>query len=319
MLKLDSLFRSAAAPKPAQAAKAQAAPARPAALGRDAVALSKPAQAPPDGDAARTSLAQAVYEAKYGPQHGAGDPSHLKLLRAIYSPSWLFNTALDQPPREMKGAADVITRKADGTAPAGSTPDSRLREAILAQPGPLQPADVLRLSVKANGGNYFMGALTAHNLLKDCTSTERRLKLKRDVPADVAEADRAVIQRLASLRSADSANAGDKMGPWYHTFGLVTFDAASTWVLGEHSHVIDRLASEAEHPKFLKPGFWRGLAKVVETVGFHTGPAEHLASWLLQRHPFGGADPEKAALDDRAVSAIKLADGWHDDGHPPAA
>lgn len=261
----------------------------------------------------QSDLALVVAKAKFCHPDAGIEPPHLKMLESIFSPSWLFNTAKDQPPREMKGGADLLTRTPDKLGAPGSTPESRLREAMLAEKGPLEPADVLKLSLQVNGNDYFLASLAAHNVLKDACSTERRLHAKQAMDPAVAAQDLAIIGRLANLRAPDGPNSTEKMGPWYHVFGLATLDAGSKWIAGEHSHLIDRLASGVEHARFLNQKTWDRIGGLITTLGFHSAPSEKLAHWLERRHPFEGADPEKAAIDRMAVNAFSTADRQQED------
>jgi hypothetical protein len=250
----------------------------------------------------KSDLAKVVEPAKYGHSQ-LSVPHHFKILLAMYSPRWLFNSAENQPPRESFERLDALTRKPDGFGPKGSTPESRLTLAILSSKTPLEPAELMALSLKANGNNYFLASLAAHNVLKNATCTERRLHDKRPVPADIATHDQAIIAKLVNLRDPNSPDLKDKMGPWYHMFGMATWDAANQWAVGEHTHGVDELAIKAEHARVFSPGFWKGVSNVLGHIGLGK-----FGRALVSHEPLTGADAEKGRTDQSAVDAFKLAD-----------
>jgi hypothetical protein len=102
--------------------------------------------------------------------------------------------------------------------------EALLRQAIVASPGNLQPADVMRMALRASGGNYVLATLTAHNLLKnvayigraDANLAASTAKELFDVRGDKVVA---VASKLVSLRGDPSG--GDLLGPWYHIFGVL--------------------------------------------------------------------------------------------------
>jgi hypothetical protein len=111
--------------------------------------------------------------------------------------------------------------------------EARLRKAIVDSPGHLQPADVMRMALKASGGNYVLATLTAHNLLKNIAYIGRadaNLYTKElfDVQGDNVVA---VAAKLTNLRSDPSA--GDVMGPWYHMFGVLFIGSITSRVQSE--------------------------------------------------------------------------------------
>ena len=99
--------------------------------------------------------------------------------------------------------------------------ESQLRQQILAAPGRLTPADVMRLALSVTNGNYTLATMTAHNLLKNVTYTGRDMaKNQVLIPAnkDARELTQ-IVGKLENLRG--EPGAGDKMGPWYHGFGVL--------------------------------------------------------------------------------------------------
>lgn len=99
--------------------------------------------------------------------------------------------------------------------------ESQLRQQILASPGRLTPADVLRMALSVTNGNYTMATMTAHNFLKNITYTGRDLAARQNlVPANKDAQDiTQIVAKLENLRG--EPRAADKMGPWYHGFGVL--------------------------------------------------------------------------------------------------
>ncbi len=180
-----------------------------------------------------------------------------------------------------------------------------LRASILASEGNLQPADVIYYALRATGGSYPLAVLAAHNLLKDVAKIGRQAidearSLRPGTSAQAIEAYNsrqeqelatlrrqvAVVQKLANLR-ASPARSGDKMGPWYHGFAVLTAGAfvgpptAQAVVFAEHNAKWSKTALQK-------------LGKLLP------------ASWLPKEGFFkgeGGYDPEKHALDKAFADA----------------
>lgn len=141
----------------------------------------------------------------------------------------------------IRPSADSVRADGDGLGPhahaldrlslepdaSGTSADERLREAILASEGDLNPADVLNMAVQAAGGDYFEGLVTAHNLLKNIAATERG---QYDGPQ--ASEDLAIKDQLMSVLPSQ-ADSGDFMGSWYHIFSVGVIDAVGTPILGQ--------------------------------------------------------------------------------------
>jgi hypothetical protein len=166
--------------------------------------------------------------------------------------------ARSEPPTELFQTGNVYARV---------TPrfEVALRRKILASKGDLMPADVLRLaldSVKEVSGtaSYPLAVLTAHNLLKNATMIGRAAiqdASAQHLPKNpssqlialhnskVAREEQTlckwspIVAKLASLR-LNPALSKDKMGPWYHGFGILS---AGALINGEKA----RLAMFAEH------------------------------------------------------------------------
>jgi hypothetical protein len=135
--------------------------------------------------------------------------------------------------------------------------ERKLRQEILRVRGQLLPADVLEMALRVTGGRYPLAVLTAHNLLKNATvigretikQAQRSRKLFERDPARFLKQLRpqvALVRKLASLR-ANPRKPADKMGPWYHTFAvlsagaLVSPSVASVIVLAEHGAKLAKL------------------------------------------------------------------------------
>ena len=175
--------------------------------------------------------------------------------------------ALSQPPTQLFQTGNVYARV---------TPrfEVVLRQKILASRGNLMPADVLRLaldSVKQVSGtaSYPLAVLTAHNLLKNATMIGRAaiqdanaLHLPKNPSAQVVALYNSkvanevqtlckwspIVAKLASLRLIP-ASSKDKMGPWYHGFGILSAgallngDEARLAMLGEHGGKVLKIFS----------------------------------------------------------------------------
>jgi hypothetical protein len=122
---------------------------------------------------------------------------------------------------------------------------ARIKQAVLASATPLSPADVFRIAVEANRGNAAIGALAAHNFLKDLAYDGRNILNEQvgnsftgDVAASEMYRDRnaekflegaknhggELASHLQAFRSRERSDAGsyDKLGPIYHLFATMT-------------------------------------------------------------------------------------------------
>lgn len=131
--------------------------------------------------------------------------------------------------------------------------EQKLRMAILkAQPDSLLPWHVMRMALDASDGSYPLAVLTAHAVLKTAAKLGRsdgqtpmfsragqnkwdeveKLRKKLSPHSEIAK-------RLRNLRPKDDTTA-DKLGPWYHAFGLLSAGAlvspleAEIGARGEH-------------------------------------------------------------------------------------
>jgi hypothetical protein len=120
--------------------------------------------------------------------------------------------------------------------------EGRLRESILAAPrGSLTPARVMDMALDASGGNYPIATLTAHSVLKSAAIHGREVVERMQARANnlatgvitQAQYDRDmadlrkklkpysdIAARMKNLRP-DPTVEGDKLGPWYHAFGVM--------------------------------------------------------------------------------------------------
>lgn len=113
---------------------------------------------------------------------------------------------------------------------AGESLETRLAARISSSPGDLTPDRVLGMALDAADGDYWLAMLTAHNLLKEVTYAEREqrkavLGRLSDKPYDgrawVEINPAKVTSKLRNLRQPFDQFAEDKMGPWYHMYGLL--------------------------------------------------------------------------------------------------
>lgn len=195
------------------------------------------------------ALATVIRQAKQA--HPKDDPGTFEKLKDVFLSRWMLFKPFEHTPREENDSADKRTRQVDGLPPEGSTPEERFRNAVLAAKGPLDPAQVLKIALKVNGNDYYMATLTAHNVLKDVTGTERRLRAGDHEDPGLVKADEAVESRLVNLRAPGDPLHEDKMGPWYHIFCIATIDAAG---------------SSLPLPSFISSAFDTGIDDVEQKV-----------------------------------------------------
>lgn len=98
---------------------------------------------------------------------------------------------------------------------------------ILDHPGKnMDPATVLKLALKATDGDYGLAVLSAHNLFKYIAYNARQTAAHPDgAPSKLDDDYVKVMEKLGNLRPEISKNR-DKMGPWYHFFGIQVVAAA---------------------------------------------------------------------------------------------
>jgi hypothetical protein len=129
--------------------------------------------------------------------------------------------------------------------------ESNLANRIASSSGALQPNDILKLALQATNGDYPLAMLTAHNLLKELTYASRAPNGGVAALVGWAADDRgtdddaingshagyevrspaqvqALIGKLANLRGASDPLSADKMGPWYHVYGVLFVGSVTT-------------------------------------------------------------------------------------------
>ncbi|MFZ5446708.1 MAG: hypothetical protein ACOZQL_42365 [Myxococcota bacterium] len=104
--------------------------------------------------------------------------------------------------------------------------EMQLAKKIQAMSGKATPADVLSAALDVCHDDYWLATLTAHNLLKEVTYAERTDGhafvgwTKGDNTDDLRIDPKSISGKLIDLRPEGDKNFGDRMGPWYHAFGL---------------------------------------------------------------------------------------------------
>jgi hypothetical protein len=143
-------------------------------------------------------------------------------------------------------------RKTNVYARVTKNSEGRLRAAILnSKPDSLLPKDIMRMSLKACLGSYPMAVLTAHAILKTAGKKGRRIvqsmrqRARQDKWEEVEKLRPAlkpyseIAKRLINLRP-QTDTTGDKLGPWYHIFGILSAGAmvssfeGKMGAMGEH-------------------------------------------------------------------------------------
>ncbi|MCC6996920.1 MAG: hypothetical protein IT370_20070 [Deltaproteobacteria bacterium] len=116
-----------------------------------------------------------------------------------------------------------------GIGKGKQSPESQLARAIMSAKGQPTPGQVLGAALKITGGDYWLATLVCHNLLKEVTYAERSKQqaLLGWDPKAPGDARRWILlepskltAKLPNLRPAGDPQASDKMGPWYHMYGL---------------------------------------------------------------------------------------------------
>jgi hypothetical protein len=200
---------------------------------------------------------------------------------------------LSVPPDDLASAGNIYAK-------VTRVHERKLRLKILASPGRLMPADVLQLALEVTGGRYPLAVLATHNLLKNTTvkgrqAIESTLKLGpaayrgpvRDRYLATLREHNVVVAKLASLRAAPATSA-DKLGPWYHAFGVLTAAALVDSTTAGYGVMTEHLV------KWFKAfrnegGFNKEKAQIDACFGLATGTStlEQLSRWDLIRNPFG--------------------------------
>lgn len=103
--------------------------------------------------------------------------------------------------------------------------EAQLASKIRDSKGGLEPQDVLSMSLDVCKNDYWLATLTAYNLLKEVTYAERSDGLaltgytgRKGGASSVLSRD--IAKKLIDLRPYGDPQRLDRMGPWYHAFGL---------------------------------------------------------------------------------------------------
>jgi hypothetical protein len=121
--------------------------------------------------------------------------------------------------------------------PNGKSPEKLLADAIIASNGNLLPDDVLGMAMQQIENDYWAALLVTHNLLKE-VAYSKRYGLPAIIGFDIAAPDNVdmfvtinpdqVLDKLASIRPPADPNVNDKIGPWYHMFGILFVGAITS-------------------------------------------------------------------------------------------
>jgi hypothetical protein len=178
-------------------------------------------------------------------------------------------------------------------APRGNGQSScvdALSAKLVAYPGKnLDPADVLKMALEVTNGNLPLANLTVHNLFKYIAYNGRpNASFQNASPHNLRSGDYLkIVDKLGSLRPSGSKST-DKMGPWYHFFGLQT--AASAY----------KNSSQAEKMLMLEHASRSGPARFVRqavnavtsrTIGVHISDSP--------------TDTEKAKADEISLAIAR--------------
>lgn len=174
------------------------------------------------------------------------------------------------------------------SAPKGSSCIDRLRDNLLkCDKSNLAPEDVLKLALDASGGDYTQAALAAHNLLKYVAYTGR------ENLGSLTNDELTLVNKLGSLRPNGSKNEADKMGPWYHFFGVMAMGALT-------GREATRLAMSAEHLSREE-----GSVKIRQAMNCVAAFVKGEDSPIASSSP---KDPDKAAVDEAAFDIARSID-----------
>ena len=121
--------------------------------------------------------------------------------------------------------------------PNGKSPEKLLADAIIASNGNLMPDDVLGMAMTQIENDYWAAMLVTHNLLKEVAYSKRYdypaiigfdIKDPENVAMFVSIEPNLVIDKLANIRPPGDPNMNDKIGPWYHMFGILFVGAITS-------------------------------------------------------------------------------------------
>ncbi|HLH21225.1 MAG TPA: carboxypeptidase regulatory-like domain-containing protein [Chloroflexota bacterium] len=152
---------------------------------------------------------------------------------------WLLTRR--EAPRYPDNPFVTLTRDQSHGEAGDASYEALLAARVAASDEALQPPDVLRLALDVTGGDYPLATLVAHNLLKELAFASRdgadalvgwsagdrgsadAARAASDPRYTVRTAAEvpALVGKLAALRPADDPRADDRLGPWYHLFGML--------------------------------------------------------------------------------------------------
>ncbi len=133
--------------------------------------------------------------------------------------------------------------------------ENKLRKKILdSEDDSIFPEDLMKMALDACDGSYPMAVLTAHAILKEAAKKGRSEGLQKMFMCRRTEKEQGahhfsqilrphanIAKKLRNLRPAGD-KTGDKLGPWYHGFGILSVGAFSSkrdayyGAYGEHLH-----------------------------------------------------------------------------------
>ncbi len=134
-----------------------------------------------------------------------------------------------------------------------TSPESELAAVIIASRTPMMPGDVLGAALRITKGDYWLATLVCHNLLKEVTYAERdkhQALLGWDTKAPMKASQWLLIDpskitsKLPNLRPSGDPQLADKMGPWYHMFGLFFVGGMTTGTEAEQLAWIENFTRE---------------------------------------------------------------------------
>lgn len=150
-----------------------------------------------------------------------------------------------------------------------------LSERLASHPGEnLSPEEVLSEALKSADGDLPLANLAAHNLLKNIAYFGRPSShYPKNTPSNLYD-KLDVVKKLGSMRPQNSKST-DKMGPWYHFFGIQTAAAAT------NSSRVAKTLTDTEH--LSRQGLIKNVRQAMNTVGLPVSPSP--------------SDKEKSSID----------------------
>lgn len=165
------------------------------------------------------------------------------------------------------------------------------------------PQDVLSAALDVCGQDYWLATLTAHNLLKEVTYASRTDGYafvgwtKGDNSDDLSIDPRSITSKLIDLRPDGDPKFSDRMGPWYHAFGLF-------FVGGITSGTEAQLMADLENfTRLLRAGSPPDEGK--ERVNSWAGKLSSQLNGVVAKQSDGAvAKPEKAARPPKDLKGV---------------